>query len=305
MLNFIDSIIFAFKEILNFQTMRLALLVGVVVNFVWIIIAYLFWDSIIAFSGYFLDAIPFSIIRSNGAWMLSTFLWFQLVLITFALVFAFLGNLILNSVSKEKYGSFSIIVALGSAFFWGIVWFFESDYIYAQSLKLLTWLPFETIEKGLSYLIGIYFIYSAIIVTMIFVTSALSYTFLTSVKEKYFPYDNFVEDNEIKTIRYTLKDTSIFVVASTILFPLFFIPVVNFLVQILLWVWLVKDTFVYDTASLLMQEIDKEKLKEHRGAFWGISALVALFNFVPVFNIFGPFFGQLAMFYYLKKSLHS
>ncbi len=303
MLNFIDSIIFAFKEILNFQTMRLALAIGAIVNIIWIIIAYFFWDAIIAFSGSFLDAIPFSIIRSNGAWMLSTFLWFQLVLITFALIFAFFGNLILNNVSKEKYGSFSIIVALGSAAFWAIVWFFEGDYIYAQSLKLLTWLPFETIEKGLAYLIGFYFVYSAIIVTMIFITSALSFKFLSSVKERHFPYDNFVEDNEVNTIRYTLKDTLIFIVASAILFPLFFIPVLNFLVQMLLWVWLIKDTFVYDTASLLMQDVDKEKLKEHRGAFWGISAVVALFNFIPVFNIFGPFFGQLAMFYYLKKSL--
>ncbi len=303
MLNFIDSVLFAFKEILNFQTMRLALGVGAAINFIWILIGYIFWDSIVAFSASFLSLLPFSMISSNGAWMLSTFLWFQLVLITFALIFAFFGNLILNNISKEKYGSFSIVVALFSAFFWGIVWFFEGDYIYAQFLKLVTWLPFETIEKGLAYLIGFYFIYSAIIVSMIFVTSAMSKVFLESIKDRNFPYDTFVEDNEVKTVVYTFKDAFIYVVASIVLFPLFFVPVVNFFIQIILWVWLIKDTFVFDSASLLMQNPDKEKLKEHRGAFWGISAIVALFNFVPVFNIFGPFFGQIAMFHYLKHSL--
>ena len=303
MLNFIDALVFAFREILNFKTMRLALIVGIIVNFVWVLIAYVFWDTIIAFSGSFLDVIPFSMIRANGAWMLSAFLWFQLVLITFALVFAFFGNLILNTISKEKYGSLSIIVTLGSALFWGIVWFFEGDYIYAQFLKLVTWLPFETIEKGLAYLIGFYFVYSAIIVTLIFVTSALSKPFLASIKDRNFPYDDIVEEDGIKTLSYTLRDTFIFVGASILLFPLFFIPVINFFIQILLWIWLIKDTFVYDSASLIMQDVDKERLKEYRAGIWGISAVVTLFNFIPIFNIFGPFFGQIAMYYYLKNSL--
>ena len=110
-----------------------------------------------------------------------------------------------------------------------------------------------------------------------------------------------IEENEFKTFKYTLKDTGIFIAASIIAFPLLFVPVVNFIVQIALWVWLIKDTFAYDTASLFVKDLTKEKLKEHQLAIWGISTLGALFNFIPIFNIFGPYFSELSMFYYFKE----
>lgn len=300
-MHFIDSIVFAFKEILNFKTMKFALISGILVTAFWILVAYMFWGNIISFTAVFLDLVPFSMIRSNGAWMLSSFLWFNLVLITSTLIFAFFGNIILNSVSKAKYSSFSIIIAILSALFWAVVWFFKGASIYAQFLQLMTWLPFETIEKGMSNLIGAYFVYSLIIVSIVFVVSAFSQPFLKSVNEKYYPYDKIIEDNEIKSIKYTIKDTAIFILASIILFPLFFIPVVNFIIQVSLWVWLMKDTYVYDSASLLIKDEDVDKLKEHKKAFFGLAIISSLFNFIPVFNVFGPVFGELSMFYYLKN----
>ena len=36
----------------------------------------------IALSSTIIDLLPFTMVRSNGAWMLSTFLWFQLLIIT-------------------------------------------------------------------------------------------------------------------------------------------------------------------------------------------------------------------------------
>ncbi len=300
-MHFIDSIVFAFKEILNFKTMKFALISGILVTVFWIFVAYMFWGNIISFTALFLDLVPFSMIRSNGAWMLSSFLWFNLVLITSTLIFAFLGSIILNSVSKAKYSSFSIIIAILSALFWAVVWFFKGSYIYAQFLQLMTWLPFETIEKGMSNLIGAYFVYSLIIVSIVFVVSAFSQPFLKSVNEKYYPYDKIIENNEIKSIEYTIKDTAIFILASIILFPLFFIPVVNFIIQVSLWVWLMKDTYVFDNASLLIKDDDVDKLKEHKKAFFGLAIISSLFNFIPVFNVFGPVFGELSMFYYIKN----
>jgi len=249
--------------------------------------------------------VPFSLIRSNGAWMLSTFLWLQLVLVTFSLIFSFLGNLIMEKVQREKYASLTLLIGLASAAFWGIVWFYEGSYIYAQFLKLLTWLPFETIEKGLAYLIGFYIIYTGIIVSIIFVTSAYSNTFLQHVKERHFPYDKMYDEYEYKTIKQTIKDTLIFTAASVISFPLLFIPVINFFILVGLWIWLMKDTLACDTAAFVFGEVDKEKLKEYKGAVWGIAFVGSLFNFIPVFNVFGPYFTELAMFYYLKEKRDS
>jgi len=295
------AIIFGFKEILNWHTMKYIILSGVVVTLIWIGIGFAVWDGLIGLSAKILEMVPFSMVRSNGAWMLSTFLWFQLTLITFALIFAFFGNLVLREVSKEKYSVFTMLTLLGSALFWGIVWFFKGDYIYAQFLKLMTWLPFETIEKGVAFLIGFYFIYNAIVVSMLFVASMFSEPIIEDIEIREFAEDDVVRDNIFKTIKYTLKDSVVFIGVSLLAFPLLFIPVLNIFIQVALWIWLTKDTISYDALSLTHESVDKTLLKRYRKAIWFISFVSVLFYFIPVLNIFGPFFGTIALFYYLKE----
>ncbi len=301
MLDFIDAVIFAFKKILGVKTMKFIIASNLIISFIWIVIGSFFWSGIVSFSSSVLSFMPFSLIRSNGAWMLSTFLWFQAVLITFALVFAFLGNLMVQKTQSKKNISLSFFIALTSAVFWSIVWFYKGEAIHSEFLKLLTWLPFETIEVGLSYFIGFYIIYTWIIVTIIFTTSAYSTKFLKSVQEQHFPYDDMHDEIEYKTIKQTIKDTSIFIMASFISFPLLFIPIINFIILVGLWTWLMKDTLLYDTASFIFGKVDKEKLNEYKSSIWGIVFIGSLFNFIPIFNAFGPYFTQLALFYYLKE----
>ena len=296
-----NAIIFAFKEILNWNTMLYALVTGFLVSAVWVALGFYFWDSVLAATSRILELVPFSMVRSNGAWMLSTFLWLQMVLLSFALIFAFFGNIILRSVSKEKYTSFSLIVAGVSALFWGIVWFFKGDYIYHQFMQLLTWLPFETVEKGIAFLIGFYLIYNAIIVSLLFITSMLSEPLLISIEERHFKEDTVVRDHLFSVVGYTLKDSLIFIVLSIIALPLLFIPILNIVIQIALWIWLIKNTISYDAAALSFEKVDKEALKEHRFAIWFISLVTALFNFIPILHLFGPYFGEISMFHYMKS----
>ncbi len=300
MKNTIQAILFGFKELLSWNTMKYALISGFLVTLLWVGIGTMLWETLIRLSSHILEMVPFSMVRSNGAWMLSSFLWLQLVLLTFALIFAFFGNIILRSVSKEKYTSFSLLVIAGSAIFWGIVWIFEGGYIYQQFLKLLTWLPFETVEKGIAFLIGFYLIYNAIVVTMVFVTSLFSEPLITTVEKHHFKGDEVRRDHVFSSVGYTLKDSIIFIVASLLAFPLLFIPVLNILVQVALWMWLIKDTMSYDAAALTYEKVKKEEIKKHRFALWNISFVTALFNFVPLLNLFGPYFGEIAMFHYFK-----
>jgi len=301
MLDFMDAVVFGFKGVFKAKTMKFAMTSGLIISAIWIVIGMFFWDGIISSTSSILTLIPFSMLRSNGAWMLSAFLWLQLVLVTFALLFAFLGNIIATKISREKYATLSVVVGLSSAVFWGIVWFFEHDFIYAKFLRLLTWLPFETIEKGLAYLIGFYIIYMAIIVSMIFVTSMFSNKFLAEIREEELPYDSMPGESEYNNVKQTLKDTAIFIGISIISFPLLFIPIINFIILVGLWAWLMKDTIAYDTASFVFGNREEEKLKEFKSSIWGLNMIGSLFNFIPVFNVFGPYFTELAMFYYFKE----
>ncbi|NPA50083.1 MAG: EI24 domain-containing protein [Epsilonproteobacteria bacterium] len=300
----INSIIVAFSEILSWHTIKFALSIGFISILIWIGVGYYIWDYIALLSSKIIQYIPFSMIKSNGAWMLSTFLWFQLVLITFALLYVFLGNIILNRVSKEKYSSLTLITAFASAAFWGIMWYFIGDKIYNEFLNLLNMLPFKTIEKAIAFLVGLYIIYNAIIVTILFIVSIFSPLIIKKVQRDYFN-----EESDIKTIfssiRYTIKDTIIFIILSILAFPLLFIPILNIFVQLILWIWLFKDTLSYDALLLVYKEPKKEILKENRFAIYFITMIAVMFNFIPIFNIFGPIFGEIAMFHYFKSLKNS
>jgi len=301
MQNIIEAIIFGFSAILNYKTIKRALAIGFVVTLIWSVIGYFLWDELVSFGAYFIDLVPFSMLRSNGAWILSFFLWFILVLISFALILSFFGNMILEKIPKEKYSSFTLLIVFASAIFWSAICFFQGSYIHMQFLRLLNWLPFETVRGSLAYIFGIYIIYSCIIITMLFVTSFFSKGLLEDIRDKYFPNEEFLEENEIKISENRVLDVIIYVAVSIVAFPLLFIPVVNFILQLGLWIWLIKNTFVNDSAALVIPNEKRAKLSEHKSGFFIISAVTALFNFLPIFNIFGPFFGEIAMFYYLKQ----
>jgi len=300
MKNIMNSIVFAFREILEWHTMKYVLVSGIVISALWIGIGLFFWDFIINISSHILNWVPFSMVRSNGAWMLSAFIWLILILITFAIIFSFFGNFIMRYVSKEKFTSFSIWVALGSTIFWSVVWFFKGDYIYAQFLKLLTWLPFETIEKGVAFLISFYIIYNAIIVSMLFISSLFSEPLIILVEKKHFADDSVVRNNIFSSFGYTIKNTIVFIILSIIAFPLLFIPILNIFIQVALWMWLTKDTVSYNALSLTMENVNKSEIKRNKQAVWFISFVATLFNFVPVLNLFGASFGEIAMFHYFK-----
>jgi hypothetical protein len=244
--------------------------------------------------------LPLDMMISDGTWMMSTFIWLVIVLLTFALIYIFLGNFILNKISKEKYGLFSLVLMIVSVLFWITVWWMNSDLIHSKISVFLKTLPYTTIEHSLAYLFTIYIVYNAIVISLLFMVNIFNKPLIKHLSTKH--YDGELEHHHtLQAFRYTLKDTMIFIVISLLAFPILFIPVLNFITQVALWMWLTKDTLQYNTASLVFDELEDKKLKEHRGDIWFISFVTVLFNFVPVFNIFAPFFGEISMFHYWKS----
>ncbi len=300
MLDLFDSIAFGFRVILEWSLIKLALFSGLIITLFWTVLGFFFWNPLVSFSGDILELVPFSMVRSNGAEIISVFVWMQAVLITFALVVIFLGTLFSRKISKDRYGYFYILTIVCSVIFWSFIWFLKGDYLHAQFLKLLNWLPFETIDKGMAYLMACLMIYNLIVISMLIITSILSQKVLKEINREYFD-DEMMYDREFGIVKYTFKDVLIFVIASTVLFPLFFIPFLNWIVQLGLWVYLVKNTFGYDVGTSLSEDFTKDKLKEESKVIWTISLISALFNFIPILNFFGPFFGEISIFHYLRN----
>ena len=299
MQDFFESLVFAYEQITKRYLMQRILLIGVVVVGGWSVVGFLFWSDLVRFSSFLIELVPFSFIRSSGAIFLSFFLYMQAVLVSFAFLHIFVMNLLQKSSKNTNGGFIALNIVVASAFFWGIVWFFNSSAIHSELGKFLTWLPFETVESTIAYLLSFYFLYNLVVMTMTIVVGLYSVNFLTLVREKEFPYDTIFED-EKRVFLYTLRDGAIFLVASLLFFPFLFLPVLNFLAQVALWVWLSKDTLFYDSATLLYKNPTKKEFKAIRPYIWAIAVVGSFFNFIPGINVFGPFFSEIAMFYFLK-----
>jgi hypothetical protein len=296
----IESMMFGFREILTWDTMRYTLTLGLLVMGIWIGLGWFFWDFLNTLSMTLIGFLPLEMMISDGTWMMSTFIWLMVVLLTFALIYIFLGNLILTKIAKDKYASFSLIIMLLSTFSWMLIWYLNGNLIHEKITAFLKTLPYTTVEHGLAYLFTLYIIYNAIVISMLFVANLFNKPLIQQISTKH--YEGELEQhNTLKAFRYTVKDTFLFIGISLLAFPLLFIPVLNFITQIALWMWLTKDTLQYNTASLVFKEVKKEELDKHRRDIWLISFITVLFNFIPIFNIFAPFFGEISMFHYWKQ----
>jgi hypothetical protein len=296
----LESIIFGFREILTWHIIKYALISGLIVIAIWAGLGLSLWEGLVSLSESFIGMLPLEMMISDGATMLSMFIWLMVVFLTFALVYIFLGNFLLNKIDKEKYPSISLILIAISAIFWIIIWLINGDLIHDKIAGFLKTLPYTTVEHSLAYLLAGYIIYNAIIISMLFIVNLFNKPLLSHISKKYYNED-VQQHNKMKSFSYTLKDTIIFIIVSLLAFPLLFIPFVNFLVQIGLWMWLTKDTIEYNTASLVFENIDKSLLKKHRVSIWFISFVTVFFNLIPIFNIFAPFFGEISMFHFWKK----
>ncbi len=293
----IYALLMAFKSITRYKVASGALVSGVAILFVWIGISFVLWHPLTSVTSKLLELVPFALIKSNGAWMLSSLLFVQAVFITLAFFIIILSSTIVKDVKEGKYTIYLFTLALAVILFWSAVWFFNSTAIYAALTKLLSWLPFETIEKGIAYIFAAYLIYAFYVVSLLVYVSIFSEKIINSINEA-----NIGKVSEIKVIGYTLKYAFIFLLFSTVAFPILFIPVLNFFIQIFVWIWLIKDTFTYDMGAIFFKEDRlKELKKEHRGAILSISFVSSLFNFVPVLNIFAPYFGEFALYHYFES----
>lgn len=290
------ALIESFKTIVKWNIAKFALLSGLIILAFWFIIGYIFWHPLVNFTASLLEFVPFALIKSNGAWMLSSVIFIQAIFISFSFIIIIAGIFIMEKSKIKKYPRYIMSIALGVILFWSAMWYFNHTAIYHELTKLLTWLPFETVEESMAYLFSIYLIYSLFIVSVLLIVGIFS----DNILEMALGY-SAAKNYEIKILKYTLKDIVIFLVLSLLFFPLLFVPILNFFIQIGIWMWLGKDSFTFDMGSIFYDEDEiKNITKEHRFAIWFITFMASLFNLVPILNIFGPYFGEFAMYYYLE-----
>jgi hypothetical protein len=301
MFNLIEAISDAIYDLLKWKRNVKIVTTGIVVTLVWVVLGWLLWPLLYGLSSSMMSLLPFAMLRSDGAYVFIALIWALGTMVTFALTMMFFGEFFARKVSGEKYTRFLPLLITGISLFWAVIVSLMFDKLYIIFVKILTSLPFEFTEDSVAALIVLYLLYNGVVVTIVAVTSLRSKSILEPIREISYP-EQSLAGGFSATIGATLRDIAIYLVILIIIFPLLFIPVLNIVVQLGLYVWLYKDIFKRDICELYCTESEKqEKEKEHMWAPWVVAIVASVMSFIPFINFFAPPFGEIAAFHYVMK----
>jgi hypothetical protein len=224
------------------------------------------------------------------------------VLASFAFVTAIFAPLIFRKIRRGYYYySFSALLLFAA----GWAWYFMANWHtlkVAIADKLLVWLPFQTVAEGSAWLLNFYILYSFYILSIYLLLSFYRKDFLETVREIEYP-DTALNEKKLKTLHsfIALRDGLMFLVMTVVLFPLLLIPIVNVLIQLFLWAWLYRDSNFRGTCKLYCDQSTYERLRHHSFTIWSIAFFASILNFIPIINIFTPFFAQLVAFHWIMQ----
>ncbi|WP_353662709.1 EI24 domain-containing protein [Hydrogenimonas sp. SS33] len=290
------------RDILSWNVLRFAIFIGLPLMALWIWIGYELWEYAVAVTSMIISWIPFSIVKANGAEFIGFFIWFIMVLVSFAALTALIGPPILRTFKEKTYYLYTFTALMLLSVFWAWFMLIKWSYISAQLQKLLTELPFQTVADGIAWLFAFYLFYNGFILTLFLIISGFRKYFLEHIREKEYPHIPPISQRLRKSHHVRLVwDMLVFTVLSAIFFPLLFVPVANILVQLFLWGWLYRESYFLSTCTLYCKESDYLELRQHRLTIWSIALLTAMLNFLPVINIFAPFFAQIMFFHWIME----
>ncbi|EDM23931.1 EI24 domain-containing protein [Caminibacter mediatlanticus] len=302
--NVTTCIIKGIKDLFNKDVLKAILLISLPIFILYILILGIFWDKIIIVNDILISWIPFSVLKLNGAFFILFFLWFLAVVVTYGFISIIFFPL-LNKFEEKTIYYYSIFLLIIIAIFYSVVFISNWDNIYLEVKKLLTLLPFTTISKGVGALVTIYIFYNLFILTLYLSIFFIKREFIEAIKELEYGEIEIKENNDtFKYKKIFIKDILTFLILFILLFPLFFIPVINIAVQLFLWSKLYHDSFLYLLCNKYCDKKDFENLKNHQFKTILVSIIAASFNFIPIISFFAPFFA-LIMFFHCIMQLKS
>jgi hypothetical protein len=288
------------RDLVRGPVLAQVLATGIPMILIWIGIGWVVWDDLLLWTTRLISWVPFSIVKADGAMLVLFLIWAVAVLASFAFVTAIFAPLIFRKIRRGYY-YYSFTTLLLFAAGWG--WYFMANWKMLKTAiadKLLVWLPFQTVAEGSAWLLNFYILYSFYILSLYLILAFYRKDFLETVREMEYP-DWERNATKLKTAQsfIALRDALIFLGLTVLLFPLLLIPILNVLIQLFLWAWLYRDSNFRGTCALYCDEATFKRLKQHSFMIWSIAFFSSLLNFIPIINIFTPFFAQLVAFHWI------
>lgn len=173
---------------------------------------------------------------------------------------------------------------------WGVLTNIISSY--------LSWIPWEWLQTSGASVATFSVAYMFFIIIVALLTSLYSEKLLIALAKKHYPATQVLGSANITTsILLTLKASLVFLLLFIVTLPLLFIPLFGQVVILYLWSILLKEPTIYDVGALFIN--DKKVLKEKKKKTRVLAMLAALFNYIPLVNIFAPVFAQILFLHHI------
>lgn len=190
-----------------------------------------------------------------------------------------------------KIGFISLVLTLLFAWnMWGLVTEMIASY--------LSWIPWEWLQTSGASVGTFLLTYMLFIIMVSLLTSLQSEKLLISLAKKRYPDVPVVGSANMATsILLTLKASIVFLLLFILTLPLLFIPIFGQVWVLYLWSVLLKEPTIYDVAALFIKEKKIRKEKKKKTSL--LAMIAALFNYIPLLNIFAPVFAQILFLHHI------
>ena len=190
-----------------------------------------------------------------------------------------------------KIGFISLVLTLLFAWnMWGLVTEMIASY--------LSWIPWEWLQTSGASVGTFLLTYMLFIIMVSLLTSLQSEKLLISLAKKRYPDVPVAGSANMATsLLLTLKASIVFLLLFILTLPLLFIPIFGQVWVLYLWSVLLKEPTIYDVAALFIKEKKIRKEKKKKTSL--LAMIAALFNYIPLINIFAPVFAQILFLHHI------
>ncbi len=197
-----------------------------------------------------------------------------------------------------------IPMALSALILWGIFSVFrESIDIY--TLKFANYIPFvpeEWIQNITESFFGIFIFYQFWMMLALILVGIISDQVVDFVNNRYYHLEKNGFGSMMGSIFVALKSTVIYMILFIITSPLLFVPILNFIVQIILWMVMLKAPMYYDSSAFYISKEQFNSIKKnHKMELRFVTFVSSLLFLIPFLGVL-LYIVQLIMFTHFSLS---
>lgn len=184
----------------------------------------------------------------------------------------------------------SVLPITLAALFWAAIFYYFHAQIDVVLGKLLESIPFISVEwakNALEWVGGIFIYYELLIITAVMIVGLIADTVVAMVNARSYQLEKMGFGSLTGSILISLRSNLYFLILFVLFLPTLFIPGVNIVVHLFLWLVLIRMPLFYDSVAMIATREEYQQLrKQNRWQRFMIGLSSASLFLIPVIGVF-------------------